>query len=197
MLNDKEALILASSSESRLRLLQSVQISPDHIFHPEIDETPLKHELPKSLAVRLAIEKGKTASNYFPNAIIISADTVSACGRRILPKAISDEEVRSCLKLLSGRRHKVYSAVSVLRTKDGKIAKQAYKLSINIVKFKQLEEKEIIDYIESKEGLNKSGGCHIEGRASAYIKWIQGTTSSIIGLPLYETTSLIKTMKHF
>ncbi|AIL65235.1 Septum formation protein Maf [Rickettsiales bacterium Ac37b] len=196
MLSNKEVLVLASSSEGRLKLLHSMQIYPDQICHPDIDETPLKDELPKSLALRLAITKAKKVSSGFSDAIIIAADTVSACGRRILPKASSDEDVMNCLKLLSGRRHRVYSAVSVLRIHQGKIEKQISKLTINIIRFKQLDESEIINYILSKEGLNKSGGCNIEGMASGFIKWMKGTVSSIIGLPLYETISLIKSIKH-
>lgn len=196
MLRDLGALVLASSSEGRLKLLRSVQIYPDHIFHPDIDEIPLKNELPGKLAIRLAIAKSEKASYYFPDALIISADTVSACGRRILPRALSDNDVIDCLKMLSGRRHRIYSAVSVLRTCQGNIKKQTCKLSMNIIKFKQLEEREILDYIATKEGLNKRGGCSIEGMASAFVKWMKGTVSSVIGLPLYETTSLIKSMQH-
>jgi septum formation protein len=185
-------LILASESPSRLKLLQQINIHPDQVCPAYIDESEHKKEKPNDLALRLAIAKAQNVSTQYENAVILAADTVSACGRRILPKAENDEQVRCYLKLLSGRRHKVYSGVCVLMTSHGNIIKQASRLVTSIVQFKRLEDSEIEQYIASKEGLGKSGACSIEGRAAAFTIWMSGSFSNIVGLPLYETASLLR-----
>ncbi|MFN7037971.1 MAG: Maf family nucleotide pyrophosphatase [Alphaproteobacteria bacterium] len=184
-------LILASASSARLKLLNQILIKPDKIHPADINENPLKGELPNHLALRLAKEKAQKVSQDFTNAYILAADTVSACGRRILPKALSDDEVRDCLNLLSGRRHKVYTGVAVSKVIEGKIIKISFKIVTSILRFKRLSIDEIKEYIDSKEGLGKSGGCNIDGLAESYLIWMSGSYSNIIGLPLYETKSLL------
>lgn len=181
------ALVLASASPRRRELLAQVGIVPDHIYHPEIDETALHGELPKAHALRLAKEKAKTAASVYPEAMVLAADTVVACGRRILPKAEDEATVRECLRLLSGRRHRVYTAVAV-----------AYKGAVHTrcvmtaVQCKRLERKEIEAYIASGEGLGKAGGYAIQGKASAFIPFINGSYTNVVGLPLYETVNVLR-----
>jgi septum formation protein len=184
-------LVLASSSESRLFLLSQIAIKPDRIIPANIDETPLPKELPDKLAERLAVLKAREVSKQMENGFVIAADTVSAVGRRIFHKTETDQDVEHCLNMLSGRRHKVFTGVCVTKVENGKIVKEGKRLVTSSLKFKRLERAEIIDYIQSKEGIGKSGGCHIEGRAAAFITWISGSYTGIIGLPLYETKMLL------
>jgi septum formation protein len=185
-------LVLASASPARAKLLESIYIRPDIIMPSDIDETPRKNELPAKLALRLAHEKAGSVSEKYPDAIIIAADTVSAAGRKVLPKALNDSDVICCLKQLSGRRHKVHTGLVLYKTANGKLIQKCAKLVTSIVKFKRLTTLEIEQYVLSKEGLNKSGGCNIEGLASAYITWMSGSYSNIIGLPLYEVKLLLE-----
>ena len=178
-------LILASASPRRIELLAQIGIKPDLVMPANIDETPLKRELPKALAVRLASCKAE-ATESREEAVILAADTVVACGRRILPKAEDDMQVRQCLELLSGRRHQVYSAVCV---KKGGKKREA--ISVSIVKFKRLEKYEIDAYVASGEGVGKAGGYGLQGMAAQFITWISGSYSGIVGLPLYETKNLL------
>jgi septum formation protein len=184
-------LILASSSPARANLLASIHVFPDEICPASIDETPHKNELPAHLALRLAKAKGLTVAGKFTDAYIIAADTVSACGRRILPKAETDQQVKDCLNLLSGRRHRVYTGVAIFKVINNEIIQQASKLVTSVVKLKLLQNNEIENYILSKEGLDKSGGLNIEGLAGAYVSFISGSNSNIIGLPLYETYTML------
>jgi septum formation protein len=185
-------LILASSSPSRLKLLANIKIVPTIIDPADIDETPLKAELPNHLATRLAKLKADKISQKYQTGYVIGADTVTARGRRILPKALNDDDVLYCLKLLSGARHRVYTGVTINLISDGKIIKTSSKLVTTIVKFKNLDQNEIDQYIESKEGIDKSGATNIEGLASKFVSFINGSYTNIIGLPLYETYSMLK-----
>ncbi len=179
-------LILASSSPRRRDLLARMGVVPDQISAPDIDESPKRAELPRVYALRLAMEKAAAVPRG-EGQIILSGDTTVAVGRRILQQASDADEQRGFLKLLSGRRHHVLSAVCVVDA-NGKIRSR---LSDSIVRFKQLSDDEIESYISSGEGLGKAGGYAIQGRAESLIDWMAGSHSGVIGLPLYETRALL------
>ncbi len=181
-------LYLASASPRRLELLKQVGITPDKIIPADIDETPLARELPADYARRISAGKAEKVAALHKDAVIIAADTVVALGRRILPKAETEEEARQCLDLMSGRRHRVLTSVSVAR--DGKVRT---KLVTSIVQFKRLTPGEIDAYIESGEWRGKAGGYAIQGKAAALISFMSGSYSNIVGLPLYETRALLGT----
>jgi septum formation protein len=181
-------LILASASPRRRDLLGQIGVVPDAVDPADIDETPLKAELPAAYAARVAADKGALVAARHPGALILSGDTVVAVGRRILPKTESEEEARACLTVLSGRRHRVFSAITLI-DESGRVR---HRLSDNIVIFKRLEQAEIDAYIASDEWRGKAGGYAIQGRAAGLIRTIQGSHSAIMGLPLYETRTLLK-----
>lgn len=178
-------LTLASASPRRRDLLARLGLSPDAIEPADIDETPAKGELPRAYALRMGEEK---ASAITGTGYVLAGDTVVAAGRRILPKTEQADEARQCLKLLSGRRHTVLSSV-VLRAPDGSLKSR---LSENIVRFKSLSCEEIDAYIAGDEWRGKAGGYAIQGAAEGLIQWIRGSHSSVMGLPLYETRTLLK-----
>jgi septum formation protein len=180
--------ILASSSPRRLALLQDIGITPDKIIAADIDETPKPRELPRHLAQRLAREKLNAVAKQNPNAFILAADTVVACGRRILPKAETPGDVRECLKLLSGRRHHVYTGVALL-TPSGKTIER---IGDSTVIFRQLLQRDIEDYVKGGEGMGKAGGYAIQGQAAAMIRFISGSYSNIVGLPLFEVAQMLQ-----
>jgi len=180
--------ILASSSPRRLALLKDIGITPDKIVAAEIDETPKPKELPRQLAQRLALEKLNSVALREPKGIVLAADTVVACGRRILPKAENAADVCACLKILSGRRHHVYTAVA-LRAASGKIMQR---IADSIVTFQLLAPQDIEAYAASDEGIGKAGGYAIQGRAAAHIRFISGSYSNIVGLPLYEVSQMLR-----
>jgi septum formation protein len=179
-------LILASASPRRRELLGRLGIVPSGIAAADIDETPLKAELPRVYAVRMAREKAIAAAS--DDCHVLAGDTVVAVGRRILPKAEDEQTARECLQLLSGRRHRVFSAVA-LRAPDGTIRE---KLSETQLRFKPLEQAEIAAYLAGGEWHGKAGGYAIQGSAEALIAWISGSHSGVVGLPLYETRALLK-----
>ena len=178
-------LILASASPRRLDLLARIGIVPDAIVPADIDETPLKGELPARHAERLAAEKAAAVAK--PGALVLAADTVVAAGRRILPKAEDEATARRCLELLSGRRHRVHSAVTLV---DGE-GRARHRLSTSIVTFKRLTGGEIDAYIASGEWHGKAGGYAIQGRAEAFVRFLSGSHSGVVGLPLFETRALL------
>jgi len=181
-------LVLASASPRRLELLRQMHIVPDDVLPADIDETPLKSELPLAYARRIAAGKAAKIRDSVPDAVILSADTVVACGRRILPKAETEAEARACLALLSGRRHRVISAVSVIAP-DGRAQTRPV---TSIVKFKRLTAADIDAYIRSGEWQGKAGGYAIQGLAAAFIPFISGSYSAIVGLPLAETMAMLR-----
>lgn len=181
-------LILASASPRRRDLLGQIGVVPDTVDPADIDETPLKAERPGPYAARVAAGKGALVAARHPGALILSGDTVVAVGRRILPKAEDEAQARTCLALLSGRRHRVLSAITLI---DGD-GQARHRLSDNVVIFKRLEPKEIDTYIASGEWRGKAGGYAIQGRAAGFIRTIMGSHSAIMGLPLYETRTLLK-----
>jgi septum formation protein len=182
----RNRLVLASASPRRLELLARIGIVPDAVIPAEIDESPARGELPAVHARRMAA--GKAAAVAEPGSLVLAADTVVAIGRRILPKAENEEQARTALALLSGRRHRVLSAVTAVAP-DGRVR---HRLSTSIVAFKRLSEEEIEAYLASGEWLGKAGGYAIQGRAEALIRSISGSHSGVMGLPLFETRALLR-----
>ena len=188
-------LVLASESPRRAALLAQVGITPDAILPAAIDESVRKGELPRVHALRLAAEKARKVESEWPShskgrkpALILAADTVVAVGRRILPKAMDDQEVRACLRLLSGRRHQVITAVALI-TPQGKLRTRVAQTRVSLLR---LSERQIAHYVESREGVGKAGGYAIQGRAEALIKEISGSYSNVVGLPLALTVGLLQ-----
>ncbi len=153
----------------------------------EVDETPLRGELPGHLALRLAREKARRVAGSRVDAFVVAADTVVACGRRILPKANDEDEVRYCLDLLSGRRHRVFSGVAVVDTRR----RARSRLVTSTVAFKRLERQEIDSYVACGEWRGKAGGYAIQGRAALFVRWLRGSFSGVVGLPLHETAAML------
>lgn len=182
----KNNLILASASPRRLELLKQVGIVPQQVVAADIDETPHKGELPAKYAARVAQEKGAVIAAKYPNDIVLAADTVVACGRRIFPKAEDAKTAVMCLRHLSGRRHRVYTAICVMR--DGKKYED---IVLTQLKINRLSDKQIADYVASKEWEGKAGGYGIQGFAESFIPWISGSYSNVVGLPLHETMKLL------
>lgn len=179
-------LVLASASPRRLELLARIGIVPDAVAPAYIDETPRPGELPLRYACRMAAEKATAAAEA--GALTLAADTVVAAGRRILPKAESEAEARASLELLSGRRHRVHCAVTLI---DGE-GKARHRLSTSIVAFKRLSDEEIAAYLAAGEWRGKAGGYAIQGRAEALVRRISGSHSGVMGLALYETRTLLR-----
>lgn len=180
-------LILASASPRRRDLLSQIGCLPDAIDPADIDETPHKGELPAVYAARIAAQKAAVVAARHPGAVILSGDTVVACGRRILPKAEDEATARACLTLLSGRRHRVLSAVTVIDAQG----MARHRLSTSVVTFKRLHPQDMAGYLASGEWHGKAGGYAIQGRAAALIRTMSGSPSGVIGLPLYETAQLL------
>jgi nucleoside triphosphate pyrophosphatase len=187
-------LVLASESPRRKALLAQAGIVPDSVRAASIDETPLKGELPRVHALRLAVDKAlAVAKKHGDNragssALVLAADTVVACGRRILPKAESAEAVRDCLKLLSGRQHQVITAVAVIMP-DGRIRSRVV---LTRVVFSRLTDADVDAYVQCREGIGKAGGYAIQGRAEVFVRHINGSYSNVVGLPLAETVALLR-----
>ncbi|HRQ61704.1 MAG TPA: Maf family nucleotide pyrophosphatase, partial [Alphaproteobacteria bacterium] len=169
----KNKLILASASPRRVDLLKQIGITPDSIIPADIDETPLKGELPAKLAERLAAEKAKAVAAKNPGTFILAADTVVAAGRRILPKTETLEDAQDCLKLLSGRRHHVYGGIALI-TPEGKTITR---LCDTVVQFKNLSPNEMADYLQSGQWNGVAGGYAVQGHAGAFVKFIGGSYS--------------------
>ena len=183
---DRPPLVLASASPRRLALLAQIGLAPERVLSPEIDETPRHDENPRACARRLARAKAEAAA--VPGALILAADTVVAAGRRILPKAETEAEARACLDLLSGRRHRVLTAVT-LRLPDGTLRER---LAESAVGFARLSQAEIAAYLASGEWHGKAGGYAIQGRAAQFIRFLSGSYSNVVGLPLFETAQLLR-----
>jgi len=188
-----QKLVLASGSPRRVALLQQAGIEPDRLMPIGLDETPLKAEHPRSLAKRLAAGKAKGAHDLVAaekadqDTFILGADTVVAVGRRILPKAETLDEAQQCLRLLSGRSHRVYTAVSLV-TPSGK---HRQRLVETRVRFKRLSREEMEAYLASGEWRDKAGGYAIQGLAGAFVVKLVGSYSAVVGLPVYETVALL------
>jgi nucleoside triphosphate pyrophosphatase len=179
-------LVLASASPRRLELLARLGVTPDAVVPAAVDETPRKGEPPARYACRMATEKAAAVAEA--GALVLAADTVVAAGRRILPKAESQDEARAALTLLSGRRHRVYSAVAAADA----AGRMRLRLSTSLVAFKRLSPEEIDAYLASGEWRGKAGGYAIQGRAEALVRILSGSHSGVMGLPLYETRALLR-----
>jgi septum formation protein len=162
-------------------------VVPDAIDPADIDETPRKAELPARYAARMAAEKAEGVAARHPGALVLAADTVVAAGRRILPKAEAEAEARECLALLSGRRHRVLTAVTLI----GADGRARHRLSTSSVAFRLLPPPEILSYLASGEWRGKAGGYAIQGRAEAFVRFLGGSHSGVVGLPLLETRTLL------
>ena len=181
-------LVLASASPRRLELLRQIGLEPDLILPSDVDEQPLADETPRLMAARLARLKAEAGASGRPDAFVIGADTVVAVGRRVLDKAETPDEAASWLRLLSGRAHRVLTGVTVMAPNGRK----SERLGEARVRFKRLTEAEIAAYLESGEWRGKAGGYAIQGRAGAFVLSVQGSYSAVVGLPLYETWSLLE-----
>ncbi len=183
-------LILASESPRRAALLAQAGIIPDAILPAAIDESVLKGEQPRLHAMRLAAGKARKVQSEWNGkpAFILAADTVVALGRRILPKAANDEDVRACLTLLSGRRHQVITAVALM-TPEGKLRTRVAQTRVSLLRLTQAQ---ITQYVECREGVGKAGGYAIQGRAEMLVKEISGSYSNVVGLPLALTVALLE-----
>lgn len=179
-------LVLASSSPRRRELLAQIGLLPARIASPDIDESPHRAELPRAYALRMAVEKAQAVLRE-PYEAVLAGDTVVALGRRILPRAADANDVTACLHLLSGRRHRVFSAVAVIGA-DGVMRTR---LSETILSFKRLHPDEVAAYAASGEGEGKAGGYAIQGRAAIFVRHLAGSHSGVVGLPLAETAALL------
>ena len=180
-------LVLASASPRRRALLEQIGYAPDAVEPAALDETPRRGERPEAHAARLAHAKAAAVAARHPGAFVLGADTVVACGRRILDKAESEESARACLALLSGKRHRVWGGVTVIDP----AGRAASRLVRTAVAFKRLSEGEVADYLASGEWRGKAGGYAIQGRAAAFVRFMGGSYSNVVGLPLHETHALL------
>jgi septum formation protein len=179
-------LVLASASPRRLALLAQIGITPDRVVAADIDETPCRDESPRAHAARLA--RAKAAAMVEPSSFVLAADTVVAVGTRILPKTETVEQARRCLALLSGRRHRVVTTV-VLLSPDGR---RGERLVQSVVGFARLTEQQVAAYLASGEWQGKAGGYAVQGRAAAFVRFLSGSYSGVVGLPLFETAQLLR-----
>lgn len=181
-------LILASASPRRLALLERIGVTPDAVLPADIPEEPLKGETPPQHAARLALAKARAVAERNADAVVLAADTVVACGRRILPKAEDEATARRCLALLSGRRHRVHGGIAVLAPNRA----PSTRLITTVVTFKRLSEEEIASYLASEEWRGKAGGYAIQGRAAAFVKALNGSYTNVVGLDLFATSALLR-----
>jgi septum formation protein len=188
MPDQRPALVLASASPRRLDLLARLGIVPDRVVATDIDETPYKGEVPRPHAARLARAKAEAAAAQAPGAIVLAADTVVGVGRRILPKAATEAQAQACLDLISGRRHRVLTAV-VLALPDGRRLQRVVESAVT---FQRLTAQQVADYIAGGEWRGKAGGYAIQGRAEGFVRFLSGSHSNVVGLPLFETAQLLR-----
>lgn len=184
-----QRLVLASASPRRLDLLRQIGLVPDAVDPADIDESPLPRELPPQHAARLALAKAEAVAARHPGAFVLAADTVVACGRRILPKAETESQARACLGLLSGRRHRVLGGVVLLAPESGRRVERLVRTDVT---FKPLSHEETESYLASGEWHGKAGGYAIQGRAAAFVRWIGGSYSNVVGLPLFEVAGMLR-----
>jgi septum formation protein len=180
-------LILASASPRRLTLLQQIGMAPDDVIPADVDETPLKAEEPRAYAARVTHDKAVVIANAHVDDFVLAADTVVACGRRILPKTETEDEAIACLQLLSGRSHRVYTAIALFGPGDAR----RERLVETRVKVRRLSEQDVAAYVATDEWRGKAGGYAIQGAFARHIISIIGSYTNVVGLPLYETANLI------
>jgi len=181
-------LVLASASPRRLDLLRQIGVEPNAVVPADVDEAPRVRELPRALAQRLAAAKAQAVAASYPDALVLGADTVVACGRRALPKTETEAEAAACLDLLSGRGHRVLGGVALVLP-GGRMLERVVETA---VAFKRLDRRERQAYLASGEWRGKAGGYAIQGLAAALIRRINGSYSNVVGLPLFETTALLQ-----
>ena len=184
-------LILASRSPRRVELLAQIGLVPDAIVPAGIDETIRRRELPRALALRLAQEKARAAVPQVPPGapfVLLAADSVVACGRRVVPTPESEAQARAGLELLSGRRHRVFGAIAVV-DRDGRMRTAAVETQ---VAFKRLDAREIENYLLTGEWKGRAGGYAIQGHGARFVRWIQGSYSNVVGLALFEAAGLLR-----
>ncbi|MES2445357.1 MAG: Maf family protein [Pseudomonadota bacterium] len=184
-------LVLASTSPRRLDLLARIGVVPDRVAAPDVDETPHKAELPRAYVLRIAIDKAHAVPRA-PDEIVLAGDTTIAVGRRILGKPEDEADLRRMLALLSGRRHHCLSAVCLI----GLDGKARTRLSDTVVAFKRLTDAEVDGYVASGEGMGKAGGYAIQGRAEGFVRFLSGSHSGVVGLPVFETRALLASAGH-
>jgi septum formation protein len=191
-------LILASASPSRLSLLKDIDIFPDQVLSTDIDETPKKGEIPRRYCFRVAEEKFVAAQKIISKerAILITADTISACGRRMLNKPENDAQVKSHLKLLSGRRHVVYTTIFCGIIENNISEKVLNRTVKTTVTFKRMTEEEIDYVVASGQGIGKCGGCQIAKLGGRFVKFVSGSFSNIIGLPQHDIYQMLTSLGH-
>lgn len=180
------AFILASASPRRLDLLKQIGRSPDSVVAADIDESPILGEAPRAMALRLAEQKAYAVQGKFPDDVILAADTVVACGRRILGKAATEAEARSFLTLLSGRRHRVYGGICLL--KNGQVHR---KCVMTVVKFKRLGANELEAYLAGGQWRGKAGAYGIQGMAGAFVTRLNGSYTNVVGLCVHAAQGLL------
>jgi septum formation protein len=188
MPDQRPALVLASASPRRLDLLARLGIVPARVIATDIDETPGSREVPRPHAARMALAKAEAAAARAPDALVLAADTVVGVGRRILPKAETEAQARDCLALISGRRHRVLTAV-VLALPDGRRLKRVVESAVT---FQRLTGQQVDAYLAGGEWRGKAGGYAIQGQAEAFIRFLSGSHSNVVGLPLFETAQLLR-----
>ncbi len=186
-------IILASASPARLQLLRQIGLIPDFVIPSDIDESERDGELPRQLAHRLSFEKAAFVAATIEQGIIIGADTIPLVGRRIMRKAVTSEDVRLSLKLLSQRRHSVYTGVCVIKKTSTETIK-LIKVVKSIVKFKHLSDTEIEYFCSTNQGIGNAGGYTLTGYAESFVSYLSGSFSNIIGLPLCETVNMLKSV---
>ncbi|MFL6753018.1 MAG: Maf family protein [Sphingomicrobium sp.] len=181
-------LVLASASPRRLDLLARIGVTPDAVIPADVDESVRRGELPREHALRLSREKAEAVARREPDALVLAADTVVAVGRRILPKVEDEATLRACMRLLSGRRHRVLSGVALAA--PGQELRQ--RLVETMIAMKRLSEAEIDYYCSHGEWRGKAGGYALQGYGEVYVRHIAGSYSNVVGLPLAETRLLLK-----
>lgn len=184
----KNKLILASSSPRRVDLLAQIGVTPDQIIPADIDETPLKGEHPKKLALRLAIQKAQKIYERHQDCFVLGADTTVSCGQRLMDKPVDADDARRILNILSGRRHRVNGGICII-TPSGKVISR---LVETIVSSRHLTKQDIEEYIKGGDWEGKAGSYAIQGVASTFIKYIAGSYSNIIGLSLYDVSRMLE-----
>ena len=187
-MGDSPKFILASQSPRRLSLLAQIGVTPDTVSPADINEDPIEGEIPRDHALRLAQEKAAKVAGDNPDNVILAADTVVGVGRRILPKAETLDQAKYCLNLLSGRGHRVFTAVALIKA-DGDMISRVVETRLTM---KRLSSVELKSYLDSGEWEGKAGGYGIQGMAEAYISKLIGSYSNVVGLPLFETRNLLQ-----
>jgi len=180
-------LVLASASPRRLQLLAQIGIVPDVVFAADVDETPIKGESPRAYAARISALKAHAGAASHADGLVLAADTVVSCGLRILPKAEDEASARECLALLSGRGHRVTTAVTV-RLPSGQSRQRLVETRVKVAR---LDERAVAAYLETGEWRGKAGGYAIQGRFAIHVASIIGSYSNVVGLPLFETAGLL------